>query len=66
MIEYITLSDLVKKVSQDAVEKGKEIFNTSLNENTPFLILKLGESNQCKICVLIAVVGNITTAFYFA
>lgn len=23
MIEYITLSDLVKKVSQDAVEKGK-------------------------------------------
>lgn len=28
MIEYITLSDLVKKVSQDAVEKGKEIFNT--------------------------------------
>lgn len=37
-----------------------------LNENTPFLILKLGESNQCKICVLIAVVGNITTAFYFA
>ena len=38
----------------------------SLNENTPFLILKLGESNQCKICVLIAVVGNITTAFYFA
>ena len=24
MIEYITLSDLVKKVSQDAVEKGKE------------------------------------------
>ena len=26
--EYITLSDLVKKVSQDAVEKGKEIFNT--------------------------------------
>ena len=29
MIEYITLSDLVKKVSQDAVEKGKEIFNTS-------------------------------------
>ena len=38
----------------------------SLNENTPFLILKLGESNQRKICVLIAVVGNITTAFYFA
>ena len=37
----------------------------SLNENTPFLILKLGESNQRKICVLIAVVGNITTAFYF-
>ena len=28
MTEYITLSDLVKKVSQDAVEKGKEIFNT--------------------------------------
>ena len=28
MIEYITLSDLVKKVFQDAVEKGKEIFNT--------------------------------------
>lgn len=26
MIEYITLSDLVKKVSQDAVEKGKEEF----------------------------------------
>ena len=24
MIEYITLSDLVKKVSQDAVEKGQE------------------------------------------
>lgn len=34
----------------------------SLNENTLFNI-KIGESNQCKICVLIAVVGNITTAF---
>ena len=35
MIEYITLSDLVKKVSQDAVEKGKEIFNTCLLYTSP-------------------------------
>lgn len=33
MIEYITLSDLVKKVSQDAVEKGKEIFNTRMQRH---------------------------------
>lgn len=35
----------------------------SLNENTPFLILKLGESNQCKICVLIAVVEKLPLLF---
>lgn len=40
MIEYITLSDLVKKVSQDAVEKGKEIFNTKKYERSILIYLK--------------------------
>lgn len=39
MIEYITLSDLVKKVSQDAVEKGKEIFGLSTLFQTNFFRL---------------------------
>lgn len=40
MTEYITLSDLVKKVSQDAVGKGKEIFNKKRYERSILIYLK--------------------------
>lgn len=49
MIEYITLSDLVKKVSQDAVEKGKEIFNTKKIREKYLNIFEIIEI-KCTLC----------------
>lgn len=40
MIEYITLSDLVKKVSQDAVEKGRKYLTQRKYERSILIYLK--------------------------
>ena len=40
MIEYITLSDLVKKVSQDAVEKGRKYLTQRRYERSILIYLK--------------------------
>lgn len=69
MIEYITLSDLVKKVSQDAVEKGKEIFNTKKIREKYLNIFEIIEkkfSQQNKVLEILKSSLKIKVCRYFS